>query len=382
MQDKEYFSNDDGLNLQTRKEYFNEILNLESGRILSDFWLEYETYGHFNGDNAIVICHALSGNCHAAGRYEGERKKGWWDDVIGANKAIDTNKYFVICVSILGANGGILGGSTNALSVEASTGREYRLRFPVLAISDVVCAQMRLFERLGIKKARAIIGGSLGGMQALCFGIEQSHFCDNIMILASTYATQPWAIAFNKIATEAIVRDSAFMGGYYDKEHIKENGLNGLSIGRMAGHISFLSPHSMARKFGRNYSGTDGLYELFGRYEIERYMQYNGDNFARKYDPLCYLYVAKMMNNFDSTRHYNSLKNALSLSKARFYLLAFSGDLLFMPDEMEQISQALSELGREHFYSCEHSDYGHDSFLVENDITTKHIKRFLNENSK
>lgn len=138
----------------------------------------------------------------------------------------------------------------------------------------------------------------------------------------------------------------------------------------------------MARKFGRNYSGTDGLYELFGRYEIERYMQYNGDNFARKYDPLCYLYVAKMMNNFDSTRHYNSLKNALLLSKARFYLLAFSGDLLFMPDEMEQISQALSELGREHFYSCEHSDYGHDSFLVENDITTKHIKRFLNENSK
>lgn len=380
MQDNtNFYDSDDALNLQTRKEYFNEVLSLESGRILSEFWLEYETYGHFNGDNAIIICHALTGNCHAAGRYEGERKSGWWDDMIGANKPIDTNKYFVICVSILGSNGGILGGSSNALSIEPSTSREYRTRFPVLAISDVVRAQMRLFERLGIKKARAIIGGSLGGMQALCFGIEQPHFCDDIMILASTYATQPWAIAFNKIACECIARDPDFKGGYYDKERIKQNGLNGLSIGRMAGHISFLSPHSMSQKFGRNYSSTDGLYELFGRYEIERYMQYNGDNFARKYDPLCYLYVAKMMNNFDCTRHYDSLKNALSLSKARMYLLSFSGDLLFNPSEMKAISDALSELGREHYYCCEASDYGHDAFLVETDTTAKHIKRFLDE---
>ena len=203
------------MKISTNLEYFNEPLHLESGRILSSFKLKYETYGKLNENktNAVVVCHALTGSCHAAGRYDGDAKPGWWDTLIGDNKTIDTTKYFVICVSILGSPF----GSTNPLSIDESTSTEYRLKFPVLTISDVVNAQMRLFTRLGIKKAHAVVGGSLGGMQALCFAIDHPNFSDRIVMLASTYATRAWAIAFNKIAIHGILNDIIFDNGNYDK---------------------------------------------------------------------------------------------------------------------------------------------------------------------
>lgn len=271
------------LNLKTRREKFDEPLYLESGRILSNFELVYETYGNLNKDksNVIIICHALTGSHHAAGKYENDVKPGWWDGFIGEGKAVDTNKFFVICVNILGSNF----GSTNPLSIERSTGKQYRLRFPVLTISDVVKAQMRLFQRLGIERAHAVIGGSLGGMQALCFAIEFPKFAKNVIIMASTYQTKPWAIAFNKIAIEGILRDPLFKDGEYDESDISESGLIGMALGRMVGHISFLSPESMDEKFGRNYVETDGLYELTGRFQVDRYMEYNGYNFPKRFDP-------------------------------------------------------------------------------------------------
>lgn len=360
----------------TKIENFDEPLRLESGRILSNFKLAYESYGELNSDksNVVVICHALTGSHHAAGRYDGDTKPGWWDSLIGDNKTIDTQKFFVICVNILSSPF----GSTSPLDCDEN-GKEYRLNFPVVVISDVVKAQMRLFDRLGIKKARAVIGGSLGGMQALCFAIEHPEFCDDIIMLASTYATSPWAIAFNKIATEAILSDPDFENGNYDVNFIKENGLNGMRLGRMAGHISFLSPNSMDEKFGRNYVDTDGLYELKGRFQVDRYLEYNGGNFSRYFDPLCYLYIVKMMNIFDCTRHYDSLKEALSHIKAKLHLIAFRGDVLFPPSLMEEIKDAMYDLGRKSRvdYTLIDSDYGHDAFLVEIEKFDFIIKRIL-----
>ncbi len=363
--------------INTKIDHFSEPLYLESGRVLSEFSLAYETYGELNSDksNVIVICHWLTSGHHAAGRYEGDRKAGWWDGIIGDHKCIDTTKYFVICVNILGSNY----GSTNPLSIEPATKKQYRTRFPVLVISDVVRAQMRLFDRLGIKKAEAVIGGSLGGMQALCFAIEFAGFAKKTIILASTYATKAWAIAFNKIAMAGIISDPAFKGGYYDENEIKQNGLMGLAIGRMAGHISFLHPNSMDEKFGRNYAPTDGLYELLGRYEVDRYMQYNGENFSKHFDPLSYLYVVKMMNNFDCARHYGSLNGAMSLTKSQMTFIGYTGDMLFPAHLMKEMHDALCEVGgknRSKYIEIK-SSYGHDAFLVELDATAAAIKAAL-----
>lgn len=365
------------MEISTKIEYFDEPLYLESGRILPTYKLAYETYGKLNSDksNAVVVCHALTGSHHAAGRYENDVKFGWWDAMIGDGKAIDTKKYFVICVNILSSPF----GSTCPLDIDKTTNKEYRTKFPVIVISDVVKAQINLFNRLGIKKAHAVIGGSLGGMQALCYAIEHSNFSDRIIMLASTYATRAWAIAFNKIAIEGILNDPKFDGGNYDKTTIESEGLKGMAIGRMAGHISFLSPYSTQRKFGRNYVDTDGLYELKGRFEVDRYMEYNGYNFSKRFDPLCYLYIVKMMNIFDCTRHYNSLSEALAFIKARLTLISFSGDMLFMPQEMRQMYECMVENGRSdmvEYFEIE-SDYGHDAFLVETDKFDFYIKRAL-----
>lgn len=361
--------------IQTKTEYFDKPLHLESGRILQNFKLKFETYGKLNStkSNAVIVCHALTGSHHAAGLYENDKKPGWWDRMIGDGKIIDTTKYFVVCVNILSSPF----GSTCPLDIDQSTGKEYRMNFPVITISDVVNAQMRLFERLGIKKAHAIIGGSLGGMQALCFAIEHSEFSDRVVMLASTYATRAWAIAFNKIAIHGILNDIIFDNGNYDKNLVKTHGLVGMEIGRMAGHISFLSPSSTDIKFGRNYVSTDGLYELKGRFEIDRYLEYNASNFAKRFDPLCYLYITKMMNIFDCTRHYDDLKHALSNIKAKLTLIAFEGDFLFMPSEMREIYDSMIELKKQvKFYNIK-SSYGHDAFLVEYDKFDFYVKEAL-----
>ncbi|MDA3077146.1 homoserine O-acetyltransferase [Campylobacter sp. JMF_04 NA10] len=365
------------MKIQTKTHYFDEPLYLESGRVFSKFHLAYETYGELNSDksNVIVITHALTGSAHAAGRYENESKAGWWDSLIGDGKAVDTSKFFVICINILSSPF----GSTCPLDIDDSTGMEYRTRFPVLVISDVVKAQVRLLSELGISRVKAVIGGSLGGMQALCYAIEYPNFAENIFALATTYATQPWAIAFNKIAISAIKSDPNFKGGYYDKDEIAKNGLNGMAVGRMAGHISFLSPASMNEKFGRNYVETDGLYELDGRFQVDRYLDYNGVNFSHRFDPLCYLYIAKMMNLFDCTRHYGSLKNAMAQIRAKLFLISFSGDILFPPNLMEEMYKCMIDLGAKErvFYTQIDSDYGHDAFLVEVEKFDYIIKRVL-----
>ncbi len=364
------------LNLQTNKEHFTNPLYLESGRILEPYDIVYETYGELNEEknNVVVVCHALTGSHHAAGFYEGESKPGWWDGLIGSSKAIDTDKYFVICTNVIGS----CFGSTGPMSPQPPHQEPYRYKFPVVTIKDMVKAQRILFDRLGIHKVKAIIGGSMGGMQALHFAIHYPKFAKNIIALAATYATQPWAIAFNKVAQEAILKDPDFQNGYYDPGIIKEQGLAGMAVGRMAGHISFLSHTSMQQKFGREYKRTDGLYELFGKFQVESYLEYNGYNFTKWFDPLSYLYITKAINIYDLSRGFDTLKDALRRIESNLMLLSFKEDMLFKNEEMKHISDTLKELGNaNHTYIDINSDYGHDAFLVELEKFDFYIREVL-----
>jgi homoserine O-acetyltransferase len=345
---------------------FNKPLYLESGRILPSYKIAYETYGELNEDssNIIIITHALSGSHHAAGYYEGDRKPGYWNDLIGDGKAIDTKKYFVIATNNIGS----CFGSTGPMSLDEN-GKPYRYKFPVLTISDIVKAQISLFDYLGIKKVKAIIGGSMGGMQALCYAIEYPDFASIIIPLATTAYTRPWAIAFNKVVIEAIKNDPDFKDGYYNPKDIKANGLKGLAVGRMAGHISYLSKYSMDKKFGRDYVEQDGLYELFGRFQVERYLEYNGYNFPYNFDPLSYLYIVKTINIFNAARGSDKLEDAIKNIKAKLHLLSFKEDMLFFPSEMQEIYHLMQKVGNKDnvTYEMIDSDYGHDAFLVEVD---------------
>ncbi len=365
------------LNLQTYTEHFTNPLYLESGRILEPYDITYETYGTLNEDksNVVVVCHALTGSHHAAGLYEDETKPGWWDGFIGSGKAIDTDKYFVICSNVIGS----CFGSTGPMSLQHPYQEPYRYKFPVVSIKDMVKAQRILFDRLDIHRVHAIVGGSMGGMQALHFAIHYPNFANKIIALATTHATQPWAIAFNKVAQESILNDPDFKQGYYDPELLKEQGLSGMAVGRMAGHISFLSHESMRAKFGREYKLTDGLYELFGKFQVESYLEYNGYNFTKWFDPLAYLYITKAINIYDLSRGFDSLAEALKRITSALYLISFKNDLLFKNFEMKEIADELQKIGNKNYsYIDINSDYGHDAFLVELDKFKNHVKDALN----
>ncbi|RXJ95030.1 homoserine O-acetyltransferase [Arcobacter sp. AHV-9/2010] len=367
------------MKIETKIEKFNEPLYLESGRLLEEFEIIYETYGTLNEDrsNVIVICHALSGSHHAAGRYENEAKAGWWDKFIGDGKTIDTKKYFVICSNNIGSSY----GSTSPLSINPSTKKEYRLKFPVLTISDIVNAQMRLYKHLGIKNAIAVIGGSMGGMQTLCYSIEHPNFAKHYIALACTAYTRPWAIALNKIAIEAIRHDPSFLNGNYLKDDLKARGLVGLAVGRMAGLIAYLSPALFNKKFGRDYVSTDGLYELFGRFEIERYLEHNSYSFPKFFDPLSYLYICKTINIFDAGRNKDKLEDSFSKIEGKLHLISFKDDMLFFPSEMKEIEDIMIKIGKKDqvSYLEVDSSSGHDSFLVEVDKFEDHIKDILKD---
>lgn len=365
------------MKLSTHTQRFSNPLYLESGRIIEPYELIYETYGELNEDksNVIIITHALSGSHHAAGFYEGDKKPGWWDSLIGEGKGIDTSRYFVICVNVIGS----CFGSTGPMSPMYPSLEPYRYRFPVVSIRDMVRAQKILFGTLGIDKVKAIIGGSMGGMQALVFAVDYPNFAEVIIPLATTHATRPAVIAMNKIMSEAIRHDPAFQEGKYDPKAIRQHGSHGLAIARMAGFMHYLSPRAMERKFGRNYVQNDGLYELFGRFEVERYLEYNGYNFPQYFDPLSYLYIIKAISIFDLSFGFDSLHEALERVKSRIHLISFGGDAMFFPEEMRRIDEVMRELGKGDLCSLYEvdSDYGHDGFLVEVEKYSDYIAEIL-----
>jgi homoserine O-acetyltransferase len=355
------------LKIETKKAKFRQPLYLESGRLLEPWEIIYETYGELNEDNSnvILITHALSGSHHAAGKYsENDKKAGWWDDLIGDGKAVDTTRFFVISTNVIGS----CFGSTSPLHpMSLGSSQRYGLKFPVITIKDMVKAQKILLDSLGITKLRAIIGGSMGGMQALRFAVEYPGFAKDIIPLATTYQTRAGVIAVNTIMKDAILADPEFKNGNYDPIEITKNGLKGLEIARMIGFLGYLNPKTFDKKFGREYVKKDGMFELFGRFQVESYLEYNGANFPKWFDPLSYIYILKAISLFDISRGYTSLSEALSNINDNLHLISFKGDTLFYPEEMKTIKKEMDSLNKFCSYFEIDSDYGHDSFLVEVD---------------
>jgi homoserine O-acetyltransferase len=365
------------MKIETKKAKFRQPLYLESGRIIEPWEIVYETYGEINEnkDNVILITHALSGSHHAAGKYsESDKKAGWWDDFIGDGKAVDTTKYFVISTNVIGS----CFGSTSPLHpLHLGSTQRYGLKFPVITIKDMVKAQKILLDSLGINHLKAIIGGSMGGMQALRFAVEYPNFADDIIPMATTYQTRAGVIAINKIMKDAILSDPEFKNGEYNPIEITKNGLRGLEVARMMGFLGYLSPNSFDKKFGREYVKTDGMFELFGRFQVESYLEYNGANFPKWFDPLSYIYILKAISLFDISRGYMNLAEALSNIEDRLHLISFKGDTLFYPEEMKKIKDEMDKLGKFCNYFEIDSDYGHDAFLVEVEKFEDKIREIL-----
>ena len=243
----------------------------------------------------------------------------------------------------------------------------------------MVRAQKILFSSLGIDRVKAIIGGSMGGMQALVFALDYPNFAEMVIPMATTHATQPHVIAANKIMAEAIRFAPEFANGNYDPKTIRNDGFAGLSVARMIGFLGFLSPNSMEEKFGRRYVQDDGLFELFGRFEVERYLEHNGYNFPKYFDPLSYLYILKAISIFDLSFGFDSLHDALSKIKSKVHLIGFSGDIMFYPRELQAIKACMDEIGKSDlcsYYEVQ-SDYGHDSFLVEVELFDDYVNNLL-----
>ncbi len=352
---------------------FDTELQLESGRLLGPITLAYETYGKLNPgrSNAILVAHAWTGDAHAAGRHAPEdRKPGWWDDMIGPGKVLDTDRYFVICSNVIGS----CNGSTGPTSINPRTKKPYNLSFPLVMVRDMVRAQKMLLDHLGLDFLLAVIGGSMGAMQALEWGILYPEAVRSIIPIAGTGRTSPMAIALNSVARQAIFNDPLWKKGNYKPEHPPADGL---ALARAIGHITFLSDASMQLKFGRRFSPRDGVFDFFGQFEVERYLAYNGATFVDRFDTNAFLYLAKALDLYDVAWNFDSREDALSNLQCPSLWFAFTSDWLYPPYQTEEVVEILRRLGKPVEYHLIDSDYGHDSFLVEPEKFTHFVVEFL-----
>ncbi|MDI6448895.1 homoserine O-acetyltransferase MetX [Anaerobaca lacustris] len=349
-------------------------LLLECGKRLGPIDVAYETYGQLNEarDNAILVCHALSGSAHAAGVHRpDDAKPGWWEDMIGPGKGIDTDKYFVLCSNVLGG----CSGTTGPSSVDPETGQPYGLRFPIITIADMVRVQKLLLDRLGIDHLLAVIGGSIGGMQVLQWSIAYPEMMDAAIPVATTTHLGAQSIAFDAVGRNAILADASFANGQY---HGKSVPARGLAIARMIGHITYLSEEGMRQKFGRQLRSTEKYsYDFNSEFSVETYLDYQGQTFVDRFDANSYLYITKASDYFDLARDHGSLQQAFANAKARFLVVSFSSDWLFTPAQSEAIVDALVANGRDVSFCNIDSSYGHDAFLLENDTLGAFINCFL-----
>ncbi len=349
-------------------------LKLECGKKLAPIDVAYETYGRLNdaGDNVILICHALSGNAHVAGRNSADdRKPGWWDNMVGPGKGIDTNKYFIICSNFLGG----CSGTTGPCSLNPATGRRYGLDFPIITIADMVRVQKLLLDKLGIKKLLAVIGGSIGGMQVLQWTIEYPEFIKSAMPIATTTHLGTQSIAFDAVGRNAILGDSDFNNGQYDDEKSPDRGL---AIARMIGHITYLSEKGMREKFGRQLRNGDRYsYDFNSEFAVETYLDYQGQSFVERFDANSYLYITKAADYFDLAQGYGSLNEAFAQTKCRFLIMSFSSDWLFTPEQSRMMVDALIANRKDVSFCDIESPYGHDAFLLEPEVLGSFISSFL-----
>jgi homoserine O-acetyltransferase len=358
-----------------RKHYmhFDAALPLQSGAILSPFTLAYETYGTLNADgsNAILICHALSGDSHVAGYYSDDPNEapGWWDDAVGPGKMFDTNRFFVICANVIGG----CQGSTGPSSL-APDGKPYALRFPFVTVADMVHAQRYLIDALGIYRLFAVAGGSMGGMQALQWAVDYPDRVGSVLFLASTPRSSAQNIAFNEIGRQAIYADPAWKhGDYYGGPAPTA----GLSVARMVGHITYMSEYSLESKFSRRLQQRDRLgYNFETEFAVESYLKHQGEKFVQRFDANSYLYITKALDYFDIGEGYSSIAEALKPVTARFLVISFSSDWLYTEAQARELVDALP--GRSVEYHHVQAFFGHDSFLVEVDTMTRIVGGYLN----
>ena len=342
---------------------FAEPLALQSGALLADYTLVYETYGQLNADksNAVLVCHALNASHHVAGVYEGQPKNvGWWDNMVGPGKPLDTDRFFVIGVN----NPGSCFGSTGPMHTNPATGKPYGASFPVVTVEDWVHAQARLADALGIRQFAAVMGGSLGGMQALSWSMLYPDRIANCLVIASTPKLTAQNIAFNDVARQAILTDPDFHDGDYYAHGVVPR--NGLRVARMIGHITYLSDDDMAEKFGRDLRGTDYQFGYGVDFEIESYLRYQGDKFSEYFDANTYLLITKALDYFDPARAFNGdLAAALANTQAEFLLVSFTTDWRFAPERSREMVQALVRNDRRLTYAEIDAPHGHDAFLLD-----------------
>ena len=359
-------------------------LLLDCGEELAPISVEYEMYGEMNQnkDNVILLLHALSGDAHAAGwdkkalemgRSWRVDRPGWWDAMIGPGKALDTNKYCIICSNVLGS----CYGTTGPASIDPETGVPYGLTFPIVTVGDWVRLQERLVSYLGIEKLYAVIGGSLGGQQALEWSLAYPDRVERAVILASSARLSAQGLAFNAVARNSILNDTNFNGGnYYDGDQPAQ----GLAIARMLGHITYLSETAMRDKFGRRYrkNGNRPGFHLGVDFEVESYLEYQGQSFVSRFDANSYLYITRAMDYYDAAdRGGGDLDRACKNARARFLLISFSSDWLYTPEQTKELAFALYMTKKDVSYVEIPSTYGHDAFLLEVDEITPLISKFL-----
>jgi len=341
---------------------FDMPLILQGGAELPAYQLVYETYGTLNANksNAILICHALSGSHHVAGRYtESDKYPGWWDTMIGPGKPIDTNRFFVVGVNNLGG----CHGSTGPSTLNPETGKPWGSQFPVVVVNDWVISQARLADQLGIQRWAAIVGGSLGGMQALRWTVTYPDRVRHAIMVASAPKLTAQNIAFNDVARNAILTDPDFHGGdFYEHGVVPRRGLR---LARMLGHITYLSDEGMGGKFGRTLKSGEYRFNYDTEFEIESYLRYQGDRFADVFDANTYLLMTKALDYFDPARHFGgSLPAALAATNAGFLVVSFTSDWRFSPERSKELVKALLDAKKNVSYAEIESVHGHDAFLM------------------
>ncbi|MEU6789715.1 homoserine O-acetyltransferase [Nonomuraea angiospora] len=373
-----------------------EPVHLDCGRELHPVRVAYETYGALSPrrDNVVLVCHALSGDAHAAGLAKapsgqstrdgfgaedrdgaGGKGLGWWDGMIGPGKAFDTDRFFVICTNLLGG----CRGTTGPSSIDPATGRPYGPDFPVVTVADMVRTQRAFLDVLGIERLAAVAGGSLGGMQALQWAVLFPGQVDAVVAIASTHALHPQGVAWNAIARDSIMRDPAWQGGHYYGTGRAPHA--GMGVARMVGHITYLSAPALSEKFGRRLQSADALRYTITEpeFEVESYLRHQADSFVKRFDANTYLYTSRALTYFDLARQHGggSLVPALEGVSARTLLIAFSSDWLYPPSASAEIEQALRDLGKPVEFEVIEAPYGHDCFLLEEARQTPIIRRFL-----
>ena len=343
---------------------FSKPLKLESGDVLDSYELVYETYGEFNAarSNGILLCHALTGDHHAAGLHSDDPKTaGWWDQIVGPGKPIDTNKFFVVSPNNLGG----CSGSAGPTSINPQTGKVYGPDFPFVTVNDFVESQRRLADTLEISQWAAVIGGSLGGMQVLEWSITHPERLRHAIVIAAAAKLSAQNIAFNEVARQAIRTDPDYCDGrYFEQDKVPHRGLR---VARMVGHITYLSDDKMASKFGRNLRDKTQLdYRFDTEFEVESYLRYQGDQFINRFDANTYLLMTKALDYFDPAAKTNDdLNQALAVAKAKFLVISFSSDWRFPVERSREIVRALQNNSLDVSYAEIESPHGHDSFLLD-----------------